>query len=81
MTGLLRDFVLVVGLVAYAAGKRLRTGSWSTGVRARSGRVGIVERRATGPRVLVHGVSVGEVHALEPFVDALAPPRRRPTWS
>ena len=72
MTGPLRDFVLALGLVAYAVRKRLRTGAWSTGARARTGRVGSVERRAAGPRILVHGVSVGETHALEPFVDALA---------
>ncbi|MDE2796182.1 MAG: hypothetical protein OXL34_15305 [Gemmatimonadota bacterium] len=72
MTGPLRDFVLALGLVAYAVGKRLRTGRWNTGARARTGRVGGVERRAAGPRILVHGVSVGETHALEPFVDALA---------
>ena len=73
MTGLpLRDFALALGLVAYTVKKRLRTGSWRTGVRARNGRVGSLERRAKGPRILVHGVSVGETHALEPFVEALA---------
>ncbi len=72
MTGLLRDFALALGLVAYAVKKRLQTGSWRTGLRDRSGRVGNLERRAAGPRILVHGVSVGETHALEPFVDALA---------
>ena len=29
-------------------------------------------RRAAGPRILIHGVSVGEVNALEPLVRALA---------
>lgn len=72
MTGPLRDFALALGLVAYAVKKRLQTGGWRTGVRARSGRVGDLERRAAGPRILVHGVSVGETHALEPFVVALA---------
>ena len=72
MTGLLRDFLLAVGLVGYAVKKRLRIGSWSGGLRDRSGRVGSLERRAEGPRILVHGVSVGETHALEPFVEALA---------
>ena len=72
MTGPLRDFALALGLVVYAVKKRLQTGGWRTGVRARSGRVGDLERRAAGPRILVHGVSVGETHALEPFVDALA---------
>ena len=72
MTGLLRDVALAAGLVAYAVRKRLRTGSWGTGPRVRGGRVAGLERRASGPRILVHGVSVGETHALEPFVDALA---------
>ena len=72
MTGLPRDFALAAGLVAYAVRRRLRTGSWGTGARVRGGRVAGLERRAPGPRILVHGVSVGETHALEPFVDALA---------
>ena len=72
MTGPLRDLALALGLVVYAVKKRLQTGSWRTGVRARNGRVGGLRRRATGPRILVHGVSVGETHALEPFVEALA---------
>ena len=72
MTGPLRDFALALGLVVYAARKRLRTGKRGTRVRDRNGRVGDPERRAPGPRMLVHGVSVGETNALEPFVDALA---------
>ena len=72
MTGLFRDLAFALGLVAYAAKKRLRTGRWRTGVRDRSGRVGELKRRGPGPRILVHGVSVGETHALEPFVEALA---------
>ena len=72
MTGLLRDFALALGIVGYAVKKRLRTGSWGAGVMARSGRIAGLQRRASGPRILVHGVSVGETHALEPFVDALA---------
>lgn len=72
MTGLLRDFALAVGIGAYTVRKRLRTGSWGAGAGARGGRVAGLERRAPGPRILVHGVSVGETHALEPFVDALA---------
>lgn len=72
MTGLLRDLALALGLVFYAAKKRVRPGGWSAGVRDRGGRVGELARRAPGPRILVHGVSVGETHALEPFVDALA---------
>ena len=72
MTGPLRDLFLAVGLVVYAVNRRLRTGSWPAGARARDGRVGELERRGRGPRILVHGVSVGETHALEPFVEALA---------
>ena len=72
MTGLFRDLAFALGLVAYAAKKRLRTGRWRTGVRDRGGRVGELQRRGPGPRILVHGVSVGETHALEPFVEALA---------
>ena len=72
MTGLFRDLAFALGLVAYAAKKRLRTGRWRTGVRDRGGRVGELKRRGPGPRILVHGVSVGETHALEPFVEALA---------
>ncbi|MDE2875651.1 MAG: hypothetical protein OXU69_16640 [Gemmatimonadota bacterium] len=72
MTGPLRDLALALGLVAYAVKRRLRTGSGGTAVRARNGRVGGLRRRAAGPRILVHGVSVGETHALEPLVGALA---------
>ena len=72
MTGLLRDMALAAGLVVYAVRKRLATGSRGARVSARNGRVAGLERRAPGPRILVHGVSVGETHALEPFVDALA---------
>ena len=72
MTGLVRNIALALGLAVYAAKKRLRTGRRHTGVRNRSGRVGRLQRRSPGPRILVHGVSVGETHALEPFVKALA---------
>ena len=72
MTGPLRDLALALGFLLYCAGKRVRTGAWRTGVRDRSGRVAAPRRRAPGPRVLVHGVSVGETNALEPFVEALA---------
>lgn len=71
MTGLFRDLALALGLVVYAARKRLRTGGWHAEVRGRTGRVGALRRRRPGPRILVHGVSVGETHALEPFVEAL----------
>ncbi|MYH52074.1 MAG: glycosyltransferase, partial [Gemmatimonadetes bacterium] len=72
MTGLLRDLALAAGLVVYAVRKRLATGSRGARVSARNGRVAGLVRRAPGPRTLVHGVSVGETHALEPFVEALA---------
>ncbi|MDE2764573.1 MAG: hypothetical protein OXQ94_07700 [Gemmatimonadota bacterium] len=72
MTGPLRDLALALGIVAYAARKRLRTGAWHAGVRGRNGRVARPRRRAPGPRILAHGVSVGETNALEPFVEALA---------
>ena len=72
MTGLLRNLALAAGLVVYAVKKWPGTGSRGAGVRARSGRVAGLRRRAPGPRILVHGVSVGETHALEPFIDALA---------
>ena len=72
MTGVLRDLVLATGLAAYCVRKRVATGSWPAGWRDRDGAVGPVPRRATGPRVLVHGVSVGEINALGPFVEALA---------
>ena len=72
MTGLLRNLALALGLLVYTARKRLRSGSRHTGVRDRGGRVAELKRRGPGPRILVHGVSVGETHALEPFVDALA---------
>lgn len=72
MTGLFRDLALAVGLLAYAARSRLRTGRRHAGVRDRRGRVGKLRRSGPGPGILVHGVSVGETHALEPFVEALA---------
>lgn len=72
MTGLLRDLALGLGLAAYATKQRLRTGSWRDDLRTRNGLVRRVTRRAPGPRILVHGVSVGETHALQPLVEALA---------
>lgn len=72
MTGLLRDVAVGLGLAVHWCRKRSTTGRWPTGVGARNGRVGPVERRTPGPRVLVHGVSVGETHALEPLTEALA---------
>ena len=72
MTGLLRDLALGLGLAAYATKQRLRTGSWRDDLRTRNGQVCALTRRAPGPRILVHGVSVGETHALQPLVEALA---------
>ena len=72
MNGALRDLVLGAGLAVYGARKRVATGRWPTGWRDRDGTVGPVARRAEGARVLVHGVSVGEINALGPFVEALA---------
>ena len=72
MTGPFRDLALGLAFLLYCVGKRVRTGAWRTGLRDRNGRVAAPRRRAPGPRVLVHGVSVGETNALEPFVEALA---------
>ena len=78
MTGQLRDLALCVGLAAYGVRKRLVTGAWRTDLTTRNGTVGELVRQAPGPRILVHGVSVGETNALEPFVEALAASRSRP---
>ena len=78
MTGQLRDLALCVGLAAYGVRKRLETGSWRADLTTRNGTVGDLVRQAPGPRILVHGVSVGETNALEPFVEALAASRSRP---
>ena len=78
MTGQLRDLALGVGLAAYGVKKRLETGGWRTDLTTRNGAVGDLVRHAPGPRILVHGVSVGETNALEPFVEALAASRSRP---
>jgi len=72
MIGLFRDLALGLGLIAYALRKRIGTGSWPADLHSRSGRLAGPVRRARGPRILVHGVSVGEIHALEPLVEALA---------
>lgn len=72
MNGLFRDLALGLGLVAYAVRKRTGKGSWPADLRSRSGRLAGPVRRAPGPRILMHGVSVGEIHALEPLVEALA---------
>ena len=72
LTGKLRDLAVGAGYLAYAVGQRLRTGRWRSDARTRNGRVGEPRRRAPGPRILVHGVSVGETNALVPLVEALA---------
>ena len=72
VTGKLRDLVVGAGFLAFAARQRLRTGRWRSDARTRNGKVGDLRRRAPGPRILVHGVSVGETNALVPLVEALA---------
>ena len=72
MIGHLRNLVLGAGMVVYLLRERLRTGRWRTAARIRNGRIGAVPRRASGPRILVHGVSVGENHALVPLIEELA---------
>ena len=72
MIGQLRNLVLGFGFAVHLVRRRLRTGVWRTDARTRNGRLGEVPRRAGGPRILVHGVSVGETNALQPLVEALA---------
>ncbi len=72
MIGHLRNLALGAGFAAYLLRERLRTGRWRTDARTRNGRVGPIPRPLGGPRLLVHGVSVGETHALVPLVEALA---------
>ncbi|MDE2865818.1 MAG: 3-deoxy-D-manno-octulosonic acid transferase [Gemmatimonadota bacterium] len=78
MTGQIRNLVLGLGFALHLLRKRLATGAWRTDARTRDGRIGDVPRRAPGPRILVHGVSVGETSALEPLADALASSRLKP---
>ncbi|MCY3809592.1 MAG: glycosyltransferase [Gemmatimonadetes bacterium] len=78
MTGLLRNLVLGFGVVAYALRRRLSPGEALTTLRERSGRVDAPRRGGSGPRVLVHGVSVGEQVALRSLVEALAESELRP---
>lgn len=78
MTGQIRNLALGLGFAVHLLRKRLATGAWRTDARTRDGRIGDVPRRSPGPRILVHGVSVGETHALEPLVDALAASRLEP---
>ncbi|MCE2397884.1 MAG: glycosyltransferase [Gemmatimonadetes bacterium] len=78
MTGLLRNLVLGFGVVAYALRRRLSLRKALTTLRERSGRVDAPRRGGSGPRVLVHGVSVGEHVALGRLVEALAESEVRP---
>ena len=72
MTVQLRNLALALGFAIHLVRRRLQTGKWRNDARTRSGRLGEVSRRANGPRILVHGVSVGETNALVPLVDALS---------
>lgn len=72
MTGQLRNLVLALGFAVHLIRRRLASGGWRSDARTRNGRIGPVARLAPGPRILLHGVSVGETNALEPLVDALA---------
>ena len=78
MIGKLRDLVVGAGYILFTAGKRLRTGQWRADARTRNGKLPALRRRAPGPRILVHGVSVGETNALAPLVEALADSAARP---
>ena len=78
MTGQIRNLALGLGFAVHLMRKRLAIGVWRTDGRTRDGRIGDMPRRAPGPRILVHGVSVGETNALEPLVDALADSRPEP---
>ena len=78
MTGRIRDLALGLGFAVHLLRKRLATGAWRSDARTRDGRIGDASRRTPGPRILVHGVSVGETNALEPLVNALAASRPAP---
>ena len=72
MTAQLRNLGLGLGFAIHLLRGRVQTGVWRTDARTRNGKLGEVPRRASGPRVLVHGVSVGETNALAPLVEALS---------
>lgn len=72
MIGQLRNLALGFGFAIHLVRRRVQTGAWRTDARTRNGALGPVRRRARGPRILVHGVSVGETNALQPLVEALA---------
>ncbi len=77
----MRDLAFAAGLAGYAAKRRLEGGGARgrrNGLRARDGTAAQVARRAPGPRILLHGVSVGEVDALVPLARGLAGAPQRP---
>ena len=71
MTGTLWNIALGTGLAAYGLIDRMRTGRRRDDWRTRNGDVAI-EAKGSRPRVLIHGVSVGEVNAAAPLISALA---------
>lgn len=78
MIGQLRNLALGFGFAIHLVRGRAQTGAWRRDTRARNGKLGEVPRRSSGPRILVHGVSVGETNALQPLVAALADSPRTP---
>lgn len=78
--GALRDAALAAALAGYAAKRRLLSSSprRAAALRERDGAVGETPRRTPGPRILLHGVSVGEVDALVPLARRLAAAPERP---
>ena len=71
MTGILWNMALGTGLAAYGLVDRVRNGRRREDWRTRNGDVS-VPPKGNLPRVLIHGVSVGEVNAAAPLVEALA---------
>ncbi len=78
MIGIIRDAALGLALGPYAVKHRLKTGRWRDDLRTRNGRVGELQARRPGPRILLHGVSVGEIHAVAPLVRSLMRSRVSP---
>lgn len=75
--GAFRNLAVGLGLAGYAVKKRGQTGAWPS-LRERNGKVAGLAERSGGLRMLLHGVSVGEVDALEPLARALAQSLQRP---
>lgn len=74
--GVLLDAIYVIGLVLSSPVwlvRMLRTGKIKTDWAGRFGRTGSIPAPRR-PRVLLHGVSVGEVNAIRKLVDTLAAP-------